>query len=88
MEVLKSLYKEMARLGYPEGALRKEVPINFGNTINGYIDLAVIDQESDEIIAIIEVKRGSRNLSRAANQNYKDIYGRSRDVNLLLAPSC
>lgn len=63
-----SLRKELISLGYPEGSLRQEVPISFGERFNGYIDLAVIDQDSDEIIAIFEVKRGTRHVHAAANQ--------------------
>ncbi|MEZ9392158.1 type I restriction enzyme HsdR N-terminal domain-containing protein [Vibrio splendidus] len=66
--IRETLIKDLINLGYPEGSLRQEVPISFGDKFNGYIDLAVIDQNSDEIIAIFEIKRGGSRIHSAVNQ--------------------
>ncbi|WP_158652677.1 type I restriction enzyme HsdR N-terminal domain-containing protein [Vibrio campbellii] len=66
--ILDSLVRELKDLGYPEGALRREVPIAMANGMKGYIDLTIIDQDSNEVIAIFEVKRRSEYIHGAAQQ--------------------
>ncbi len=68
VEIVESLYKELLGLGYPAEAIRREVRIQAGQNHNMIIDLAIVDLSTDEIQAIVEIKRGRRALTSAANQ--------------------
>lgn len=67
-DLLNTLIQNLEQLGYPKHILKAEVQVSLGNKRVGYIDLAVIDENSGEIIAIFEVKKLRFNIRAAAQQ--------------------
>ena len=59
-EAIKYLIQELKELGYPEGAIRFEFAVTYGSGQRGYIDVAIIDPVTNDVIAIIEVKNGTK----------------------------
>lgn len=70
VEVSEYLLNELKRQGYPESSIRFEFVVSSGNGQRQHIDVAIIDPDSNDVIAIIEVKRGTRDgvLNSAARQ--------------------
>lgn len=68
VDIVELLIKQLLDLGYPAEAIRREVRIKSGQNLDMIIDLAVVDLTTNEIQAIVEVKRGRKALTSAANQ--------------------
>ncbi|GAB5379670.1 MAG: hypothetical protein Alis3KO_05610 [Aliiglaciecola sp.] len=70
VEAINYLTRELRELGYPEGSIRFEFAVQSGRGQRRYIDVAIIDPESNNVIAIIEVKKGTKGntLKTAAKQ--------------------
>ncbi|SDK76570.1 type I restriction enzyme HsdR N-terminal domain-containing protein [Microbulbifer yueqingensis] len=70
VEAINYLIQELIELGYPESSIRFEFAVSDGKGHRKYIDVAIIDPDSNDVVAIIEVKKGCRDnaLSNAARQ--------------------
>ena len=55
-ELIQGLHRELLSAGYPEDAIKFEYAAPFGNDKYQYIDLAIIDPENGDVLAIYEVK--------------------------------
>lgn len=69
-EAINRLLQELKGLGYPEGSVRFEFAVKSSNGQRRYIDVAIIDPDTNDVVAIIEVKNGSKGnaLNVAAKQ--------------------
>lgn len=69
-EAINYLVRELRELGYPEESIRFEFVAASDKGQRKYIDVAIIDPESNNVIAIIEVKDGAKGntLKSAAQQ--------------------
>ncbi|ELO5517087.1 type I restriction enzyme HsdR N-terminal domain-containing protein [Vibrio vulnificus] len=56
-EIRETLVKELFELGYPETSIRYEFTVSLGRSQRRHIDVAIIDPDTNDVIAIIEVKR-------------------------------
>ncbi|WAG13851.1 type I restriction enzyme HsdR N-terminal domain-containing protein [Aeromonas hydrophila] len=64
------LFPKLKELGYPESSIRQEFVVQIDRNQRKHIDIAILDPDSNDVIAIIEVKSGSkpRALENAAQQ--------------------
>lgn len=69
-ETVNRLLQELKELGYPEGSVRFEFAVSSSNGQRRYIDVAIIDPDTNDVVAIIEVKNGAKDnaLNAAAKQ--------------------
>lgn len=69
-EAKNGLIQELRELGYPEESIRLEFIVNSSKGRRNYIDVAIIDPKSNDVIAIIEVKNytNDNTLNAAAMQ--------------------
>lgn len=62
-ETREHLSKELRELGYPESAIRYEFSVSVGKK-RRYIDVAIIDPDTNNVIAIFEVKNSNINIEK------------------------
>ncbi|MDO6420857.1 type I restriction enzyme HsdR N-terminal domain-containing protein [Saccharophagus degradans] len=69
-EAVNILLQELKGLGYPDESIRFEFVVNSSSGQRNYIDVAIIDPDTNDVVAIIEVKNGVKGnaLSSAARQ--------------------
>ncbi|AZT85660.1 hypothetical protein EHN06_20060 [Marinobacter sp. NP-4(2019)] len=70
LEVQKALRQELTELGYPESAVHLEFPVSVDRHKRISIDVAIIDQGTNDVIGIIEIKSSteSQSVSNAVQQ--------------------
>jgi hypothetical protein len=59
-DISEALLRELSELGYPESSVRSEFPVSIGRHLRTYIDVAVIDPDTSDVLAIIEIKGSTR----------------------------
>lgn len=62
------LISKLLELGYPKSSIILELGLQVGRSAKARIDLAISDPETNEILAIFEIKRDSKNLPSAVQQ--------------------
>ena len=69
-EAINLLLQELKGLGYPEDSVRFEFAVSSSKGQRRYIDVAIIDPVTNDVVAIIEVKNGAKGnaLNAAARQ--------------------
>ena len=65
-EAVNRLLQELKELGYPEGSVRFEFAVKSSNGQRRYIDVAIIDPDTNDVVAIIEVNGAKGNALNAA----------------------
>ena len=67
-EVRQKLISRLLELGYPKSSIVLEVGLAVGRTARVRIDLAIKDPDTNQVMAIFEIKRDLKNLDRAIEQ--------------------
>ena len=69
-DIREALFRELSELGYPEAAVRFEFPVSLGRHLRQYIDVAIIDPDTSDVIAIIEINGSAKSevVENAAKQ--------------------
>ena len=67
-EVRQKLISRLLDLGYPKSSIVLEVGLAVGKNARARIDLAIKDPDTNQLMAIFEIKRDLNNLDRAIEQ--------------------
>jgi len=71
VETIHYLLQELKELGYPEGSVRLEFIVSSSSGQRRHIDVAIIDPDTNDVVAIIEVKNGTK--GNALNSAVKQV---------------
>lgn len=67
-EVRQKLINRLLELGYPKSSIVLEVGLAIARSARARIDLAIKDPDTNQVLAIFEIKRDFRNLDKAIEQ--------------------